>query len=122
MNENKRELLKKLREIHEERKTRKRTKISEMEYKQILKTASFKCPIKRTLEECDGHPCPSRLNNAFDDYYNECLATLQARAVLREIREGILLVDNPSYSVKIGGVEMKFRSENTISFKQYTSR
>jgi len=50
---------------------------------ELLRKASFKCPIGRNPKNCDGHPCPSRYDNPFDDYYIECVESLYARLLLR---------------------------------------
>lgn len=50
---------------------------------ELLRKASFKCPIRRNPRDCDGHPCPRRYDNPFDDYYGECVESLYARLLLR---------------------------------------
>jgi hypothetical protein len=53
---------------------------------ELLRKASFKCPIGRNQADCDGHPCPHRDDNIFDDYFSECVDSLYARAELMELK------------------------------------
>lgn len=58
----------------------------EQKYRELIKKASFKCPIGRNPRNCDGHPCPHRDDDPFDDYYDECIDYLYARMELSMLR------------------------------------
>lgn len=61
----------------------------------LLRKASFRCPVGINPSNCDGHPCPHRNDDLFDDYYNECIDSLYAKLLLNYEESGKRI--NPEY-------------------------
>lgn len=97
----------KLREY--ELQPKEKPKISEVEYNKLFFTADWNCPVGvKEPRNCDGHPCPSKpkprchygqcsLNpetcggptaSCYDDYYQHCLESLEARAKIIKVWRG----------------------------------
>lgn len=64
------------------------------EYTSYKEKSLFKCPIKRDPRDCDGKPCPSRSDNSYKDYFEECIGARHARNRLRQILNGEILISN----------------------------
>jgi len=70
--------------------------ISYDEYVHYQKLSTFKCPLGRIINTCDGTACPMRPDDPFDDYFRECSASRRARIVLDRVLNGKTVVVNGS--------------------------
>ena len=82
--------------MEELRRPEKPKIISYDEYKSYQEKASFRCPLGRVINTCDGTACPVRPDDPFDDYFRECSASRRARIVLDRVLNGKTVVVNGS--------------------------
>lgn len=52
---------------------------------ELVKKASFKCPLRRNPRDCNGHVCPARDEPPFDDYYSEYIEALYAKMEVKKL-------------------------------------
>jgi len=74
------------------------------EYKTLVERSTFKCPVNIDRRDCIGHECPTRLDDAWNDYYWECVESRKASNILYSIMKGRTMIhhdENQGWEVPV---------------------
>jgi len=64
------------------------------EYRRYFELSTFKCPRGWKPQGCNSYQCPTKKDNIWEDYYDDCTTARNARLKLKAILKGKIMIVN----------------------------